>query len=63
MFSGCTLLPDSKETRFGGSDQEACQSEDKNIRNILVPYRSLKCVSTAISSGVDTSEVPGCHFL
>ena len=30
MFSGCTVLPDSKETELGSSDQEASPSASKN---------------------------------
>ena len=30
MFSGCTVLPDSKETELGSSDQEASPSAGKN---------------------------------
>ena len=63
MFSGCTVLPDSKETKLEGSDQEASPSASKNIGIVLVPSRAWKCVPTAISCGVDISEVPGCHLL
>ena len=48
MFSGCTVLPDSKEMELGSSNQETSPSAGKN---------------TAISGGVDISEVPGCHLL
>ena len=37
MFSGCTVLPDSKETELGNSNQEASRSEGKNNRVVLVP--------------------------
>ena len=30
---------------------------------VLVPCRPCKCTPTAISGGVDISEVPGCHLL
>ena len=30
MFSGCTVLPDSKETKLGSSDQEVSPSAGKN---------------------------------
>ena len=63
MFSGCTVLPDSKETKLGSSDQEASPSAGKNTGIVLVPCRAWKCVPTAISGGVDISEVPGCHLL
>ena len=63
VFSCCTVLPDSKESKFGNSDQEASPSASKNTEIILVSHHAWKCVLTAISSGVDISEVPGCHFL
>ena len=63
MFSGCTVPPDSKETELGSSDQETSPSASKNTRIVLVPCREWKCVPTAISGGVDISEVPGCHLL
>ena len=63
MFSGCTVLPDSKETELGSSDQEASPSAGKNTGIVLVPCHAWKCVPTAISGGVDISEVPGCHLL
>ena len=59
MFSGCTVLLDSKETKLGSGNQEASLSADKNIGIVLVSYCSYKCVPTAISGGV---KVPGCHF-
>ena len=36
VFSGCTVLPDSKETEVGRSDQEASASAGKNTRAVLV---------------------------
>ena len=63
MFSGCTVLPDSKETQLGSSGKEASPSTGKNTGIVLVACRALKCVPTAISGGVDISEVPGCHLL
>ena len=30
---------------------------------VLVPCHTWKCACTAISSGVDNSEVPGCQLL
>ena len=63
MFSGCTVPPDSKETELGSSDQEASPSAGKNTGIVLVPCCTWKCVPTAISGGVDISEVPGCHLL
>ena len=55
--------PDSKKTELRSSNQEASLSAGKNTRTVLVPCRAWKCVPTAISGGVDISEVPGCHLL
>ena len=60
VFSGCTVPPDGKETKLGSSDEEASPSAGKNTGIVLVPCCSWKCVPTAISGGVDISEVPGC---
>ena len=57
------MPPDSKETKLESSDQEASPSAGKNTRIVLVPCRAWKCVPTAISGGVDISEVLGCHLL
>ena len=57
------MPPYSSETEIGSSNQKVSQSTGKNIGVVLVPYRSWKCVPTAISAGVDISEVPGCHLL
>ena len=63
MFSGCTVPLDSKETELGSIDQEASPSAGKNTGIVLVSCCAWKCVPTAISGGVDISEVPGCHLL
>ena len=63
VFSGCTVPPDSKETELGSSNQEASLSASKNNWVALVSCCAWKFVHTAISSGVDISEVPGCHLL
>ena len=57
------MPPDRKESELGSSDQEAFPSAGKNTGVVLVPCSAWKCVPTAISGGVDTSEVPGCHLL
>ena len=57
------MPPDSKETEFGSSDQEASPPAGKNTGKVLVPCRAWKCVPTAVSGGVDISEVPECHLL
>ena len=61
MFSGCIVPPDNKETELESSDQEAPPSASKNTGMVLMPCRAAKCVPIAIS-GVDISEVPGCHL-
>ena len=38
MFSGCTVLPDSKKTELGSSDQEASPSAGKDTGVVLVPF-------------------------
>ena len=62
MFSGCTVLSDSKETELESSNQEASLSAGKNTRVVLVPCCTLKCDPAAISGGVDISEAHGCHL-
>ena len=37
VLSGCTVLPDSKETKLGSSNQEVSPSAGKNTRVVLVP--------------------------
>ena len=63
MFSGCTVLPDSKGTELGSNNQEVSPSAGKNTGIVLVPCCSWKCVPTAIYSDVDVSKVPGYHLL
>ena len=63
MFSGCTVPPDSKETKPGSSNQEASLTAGKNTGIVLVPCHTWKCVHTAIPGGVDISEDTGCHLL
>ena len=63
MFSDCTVSPDSPETELGNSDQEASPSTGKNAGVVLVPCCVLNCAPIATSSGVDISEVRGCHLL
>ena len=63
LFSGCSVLPDSKETKRGSRNQNTSSSGGKNTEIVLVSYCVWKCVTTAIYGGVDISEVPGCHLL
>ena len=64
MFPGSTVLPDIKESELGSSDQEASALAVKNTGGSFSAHvPTLKCVPTAISVGVDISEVFGCHFL
>ena len=46
MLSGCTVLPDSKDTKLGSSNQEASPSAGKNSGIVLVPWHAWKCVPT-----------------
>ena len=62
MFSGCTVLPGSKETELGNVDQETSLSADKNTRVVLVPFCTQKCVPIVIPSGVKIAEFPECHL-
>ena len=63
VFTGCTVLPDSKESELASSFQEASLAAGENTGIVLVPCCVWKCVPTAISGGVDISKVPGCHLL
>ena len=63
MFPGCTVPPDSTETKLESTDQEASPSAGKNTGLGLVPCHTYKCVPTINSGGVDISGVPGCPLL
>ena len=63
MFFGCTVQPDSTETKIGSSDQKVSPSAVKSTKLVLVPLCTWKCVPTTISGGVYIFEVPKCHFL
>ena len=63
MFSGCIVPPNSSETEVRRSDQEASPLAGKNTRVVLASCRAWKCVPTAISGGVNLSEVTRCHLL
>ena len=52
------MPPDSKETERESSNQKTSPSAGKNTKKVLVPCCAWKCVPTAISGGVDISEVP-----
>ena len=45
LFSGCTVAPDSKETKLGISDQEASSPAGKNARVVLVPCLHMEVCS------------------
>ena len=62
VFSGCSVPPDSMEIVLS-SDRESSPSAGKNTGVVLVPCCAWKCVSTAISGGVDIFEVPRCPLL
>ena len=57
------MPPDSKQTKLGSSDQEASPSAGKNNGVVLAQSLWWKCAPTAISGGLDISEVPGSHLL
>ena len=57
------MLHDSKETELRSNDQEASSSAGKNTRVALTPCPRMEYIPTAISCGVDFSEVPVCHLL
>ena len=64
MFSGCTVLPDSKETKLGSSNQEASPSASKNTGVVLVSWSHMEVRPwNSYFQCVDISEVPGCHLL
>ena len=44
MFSGCTVLSDSKESELENSNQEASPSAVKNTGIVLAICRTWKCV-------------------
>ena len=60
MFSGCTLLPDIKETELGSSNWVASPSTGKNTK---MPCHAWKFVSTPFFGGVDISKVTEWHSL
>ena len=57
------MPPAGKKTEVGSRNQEAFPSAGKNNGVVLVTHCVQKHVSTAISGGVDISDVPGCHLL
>ena len=65
MFSSCNVPSDRKETELGkgSSDQQTSPSVGEYTGVLLVPWRAWKCVTIAISGGVDIHEVPGYHLL
>ena len=57
------MLPNNKESELGRSNQEASLSASKNTGIVLMPCCAWQCLPTAISGGVDISEISGCHLL
>ena len=55
MFSGYTVLTDSKEAKLGSSNQEASPSADENTGVVSVPYCLWKCVPMWILSWIKLS--------
>ena len=56
---GCTMLPDSKETELGSSDQEASPSAGKNTGVVLVPCLCMEVCPYSYFWWFDI----GCHLL
>ena len=42
MFSGCAVMPDSKKTELGSSEQEASLSAGENTGVVFVPCLAIK---------------------
>ena len=53
---------DSNDTELGFSNQEVSTAAGKNTGVVLVTCHTWMCVCTAISGGVDISEVPRHHL-
>ena len=62
VFSGCTVPPNSKETKLGSSNQEASPSA-ANTGVVLVPCSSMEVLPYSYFWCVDISELPGFHLL
>ena len=63
MLSGCTVPPDSKEIELGSSNLEVSPSVGKNTGVVLVPCSHMEVHPYSYFSGMDISEIPGCHLL
>ena len=61
MFSGCTVLADSKEFELGSRNQDPCLSSSKNTEMVLVPCQAWMCVPITIYGVVIISQVPECY--
>ena len=59
----CCLIERRPNLEVVTNDQKASPSAGKNIGVVLVPCPRMEVCPTAISSGVDIAEVPGCHLL
>ena len=59
-IKGCTVRCNIKETKIGSSNQEVFPMEVKKTEIVLVPFPTWKCISVAISCGMDVSNVLGC---
>ena len=57
------MLPDSKETKLGSTNEGASPSAGENTGVVLVPNHAWRCVPTAFSSDMDISEFSGYHLL
>ena len=63
MFFVCTVLSASKKTKLASSNQKTFPSAGKNVRVVLVPCHTWKCVPTAIYGGVNIPKFSRCHML
>ena len=63
VFSGCTVLHDSKKTDLVNSEEEVSPSSGKNTGVVLVPCSRMEVCPYSYFQWCDISEVPGCHLL
>ena len=63
VFSGRTVLPDSKETELEGSDQEASPSASKKTKVVSVPCLHMEVCSYSYFWWCGYSWGPWCHLL
>ena len=59
MFSGCTVPPDSKETKLGSSNQEASPSAGKNTAGFPTGVENMGVLQNLMGGGL--SQYMGEH--